>query len=97
VIGFEAWSGFLGERRACVKLSRRGEEVKKFGGKNCLFFCTMAICQCPSPAPCARLSLSCHASIRHDALVISLRGVRANLRVAVCKGHDYLDVMQKCS
>jgi hypothetical protein len=28
VIGFEAWSGFLGERRACVQLSRRGEEVK---------------------------------------------------------------------
>jgi hypothetical protein len=38
VIGFEAWSGFLGERRACVKLSRRGEEAKKCGGKNCYFF-----------------------------------------------------------
>jgi hypothetical protein len=38
------------------------------------------------------LVLSCHAPVPHDALVISLRGMRANLRVAVCKGHDYLDV-----
>jgi hypothetical protein len=29
MIGFEARYGFLGERRVCVKLSRRGEEAKK--------------------------------------------------------------------